>query len=94
MMVHRQCHLEPKLLGLLLLAPSLTVTDEFGPATAYQSMLTWECHLPSSVHLENELLRWKSFWKRRLQASDDVPDNLLDTLCAICKEQTYSLSSV
>ena len=79
---------------LLLLAPSLTVTDEFDPATAYQSMLTWECHLPSSVQLENELLRWKSFWKRRLQAGDDIPDNLLDTLCAICKEDFPNIFSL
>ena len=79
---------------LLLLAPSLTVTDEFNPATAYQSMLTWECHLPSSVQLENELLRWKSFWKRRLQAGDDIPDNLLDTMCSVCKEDFPNIFSL
>ena len=36
-------------------------------------MLTWECHLPSLVQLD------RNHW--RLQAGDDIPDNLLDAVC-------------
>ena len=71
---------------LLLLAPTLTVTDEFNPEFSYHPMLTWECYLPCSVQLENELSRWKSFWKRRLDAGNDIPDGLLDTLRVVNKE--------
>ena len=71
---------------LLLLAPTLTVTDKFNPEFSYQVMFTWECHLPCSVQFENELSRCKSFWKRRLNVGDNIPDSLLDTLCVIDKE--------
>lgn len=62
---------------LLLLTPTIAVTDKFNPE---QKFLTWECHLPSLIQLENDLLRWKAFWQRQR-----IPDNLLEFLNAITK---------
>ena len=48
-------------------------------------MLAWECHLPCLVQLQNEKLRWKSFWQRRVYARNEISDDFVTAISAVSK---------
>ena len=72
---------------LLVLTPTISASDKFDPASEVDNMLTWECHLPCSVQLQNEILRWKSFWQRRVDAGNEIPDAFVTAITAVSKEE-------
>ena len=40
---------------LLVLTPTISASNKFDPTFQVANMLTWECHLPCPVQLQNEM---------------------------------------
>ena len=36
---------------------------------------------------KNEMLRWKSFWQRRVDTGNEIPDALVTAITAVSKEE-------